>query len=181
MDIANLFGNTDNLFKFLFSGGILLVVLSIIYPLQKKQEVELEINAHNEKTKLLNNEIKCLDKDVKSFRKETDICFIQLDSLKKLRNNSNYKIISNQIAKVKDDYNRNFITLKDKENELLIKKINLEFDKSRIKILNKHLNLYKRYSSWLLTVGILLSIIGLFFWSISTHRSEKLKKRELNE
>jgi hypothetical protein len=43
MDFAS-FLNTDNLYKFLFSGGILMIVFSLFYPIEKKQLLELEIN-----------------------------------------------------------------------------------------------------------------------------------------
>ena len=58
MELSSLFSwNTDNLFKFLFINGIVLVVISLFYPLQKQQELELEKIKYDQKVELINLKI----------------------------------------------------------------------------------------------------------------------------
>lgn len=58
----NFFSGSENLYKYLVTIGILMLVLTIYYPLKEKQELEiLKINLKSE-LRVLNLEIKSLFK-----------------------------------------------------------------------------------------------------------------------
>ena len=62
-----------------------------------------------------------------------------------------------------------------------LKLIELEHNRDRIVLLRSHIETYEGYFNWLLSVGILSSLIGLVFWSYSTRKKERLVSIELIE
>lgn len=111
----NFFGGSENLYKYLVSIGILLVVLSIYYPLKQKQELEvLKISLHSE-LEILNFEIKenkerienyknvkkkddNILQDIKKKHKENKINDIKTgNKIKEIENKENYITIYNRL------------------------------------------------------------------------------------
>ena len=180
MDFAS-FLNTDNLYKFLFSGGILMIVFSLFYPIEKKQLLELEINTYNKQTELLNNEINLLDVEVKKLKVISGKTFDSLKKLQRDRNKNNSVQISKEIAKIKDNYNKTFYKIKNQQQETILKNINIKYNKSKIEIIQNHISTFSFYSWFLLIFGVLFSGFGLKYWFKSSQNTEKLKIKELNK
>jgi len=185
MDFSGLFSNIDNLFKFLFLGGIVLITLSIVYPLQKKQEIEIEIINFNKDAELLNLEINELNKKVNEFKEDSKSYITLLDSLKTEKNKSHATEksdnISLRIENIKSDYNKEFSDIEKKKLEIDIKNVITDYNQSKIETLKQHSSSYKSYSIWLLVVGILFVLTGLVGWIYSTINTEALKKQQIKK
>ncbi|WP_395061341.1 hypothetical protein, partial [Flavobacterium sp.] len=120
MDFAS-FLNTDNLYKFLFSGGILMIVFSLFYPIEKKQLLELEINNFNKQTELLNNDINLLNVEVNQLKSTSKETLNTLEKLQKTKNDVNQIQVSKEISKIKDNYNKTFYRIKSHQQETILK------------------------------------------------------------
>ncbi|MCD8438396.1 hypothetical protein LNI95_12045 [Tenacibaculum dicentrarchi] len=174
LDLSNLFSGIDNIYKFLTIGGLIMFCTAMIYPLQKKQILKLEINTNQKERVLLENEKKNLEIEIKKLSFEADKIIIILkknDSLKQKSNNQS----------IKKDFKKKYQVLKSKEKEIEIKDIVIEYNHKKIEILEENIKEYESYILYLKVPGIIFSFLGLFFWIRSTSRSEKLKKKELKK
>jgi hypothetical protein len=179
MELSSLFSwNTDNLFKFLFINGIVLVVISLFYPLQKQQELELEKIKYDQKVDLLNLKISNLKKEVLDFYTISGKDESKIKSLKSLPQS---KINDLKIKDLKIRFNQTYKILSDLREKLKIENINIKGDKSKIKLLIKHADEYRKYSNWFLRVGLFSFITGLIGWVWMTHTNESFKKEELKK
>lgn len=180
MDFTS-FLNIDNLYKFLFSGGILMIVFSLFYPIEKKQLLELEINNFNKQTELLNNDIILLNIEVNQLKSTSKETLKTLEDLQLTKNESNKIKVSKEISKIKDNYNKIFYKIKNHQQETNLKNINIKYNKTKIEIIQNHICTFNFYSWFLLIFGILFAGFGLIYWFISTQNTEKLKIKELNK
>lgn len=179
MDIGSIFPSSDNLYKFLFMGGIFMVAFSFIYPLENKQKIELEINLYNKQIELLNEEISQLNKDVDKLKVNTKETLKKLESIKK--SNINKASSSKEIKEIQENYNIEFHTIKSKETEVLTKNIILKYEKDKIGLLLNHINSFSIFRWLFLVVGSIFSITGLLFWWRSTRVSTEIQNLELQK
>ena len=176
MEISSLLPNSDNLYKFLFMGGIFMVVFSFIYPLEKKQKLELDVIVYNKQIALLNNDILELNAEVNNLKKISKESLVNLNKTKEL------KVRTEAIAKIKeiqDKYNKEFIETKSKENEIITKNIILIYEKARIELLKEHINDFCFFRWIFLIIGSIFTVFGLIRWYILTLLSEKIQKKQL--
>lgn len=182
MNAAAIFSNIDNLFKFLFIAGIFLIMTSILYPLQRKQEIEIEILYFNKQAELLNLEIKELKKKVCSLSDDSEICIHALDSLKRAKNLNiiqTQKEIDLKIKELKAAYNKKYDDVEKDKLRIDIKSIITEYNQSKIEVYNNHLEAYDCYFKLFLVFGIVFTVIGILGWFKSTHISEIIKLEQL--
>jgi len=113
MDLSSLFAGVDNLFKFLFIGGLVMLMTSMFYPLQKEQELEIEINNYNKEVKLLNRELSELKEEIAKLNHSAIQTESNLEALSKLHSTNKAKdlIISAKIKGIKDEFKSNYDTL----------------------------------------------------------------------
>lgn len=178
MDISSIFPSSDNLYKFLFMGGVFMVVFSFIYPLEKKQKIELEINLYNKQIALLNEEIKILNYDVENLKLKSKATIKTLEEIKENKDNSNR---DNSIKQIQENYNKEFYTLKAKENEVITKDIILKYEKSKIVLLQNHVGSFSIFRWIFLIIGTTFTIFGLWNWNKSTKISTEMQKLELEK
>lgn len=168
-------GGSDNLYKYLFTAGLLMVITAIVYPLQKQQELELEINNNNKQAAILTEELKWLSDEVNGLEQEAILTKKILDSLDRARTKArNPTNISIQIDNLKFNYNKHLDSAKRALNNARIKNLTLEFNTSRITILKQHKDEYEDYFVWILWPGIIIALVGFFLWSYSTAKHEGL-------
>lgn len=179
MDFTS-FLNTDNLYKFLFSGGILMIFFSLFYPIEKKQLLELEINTYNKQTEILNNDIKLLSAEVEELKKNSAFTLKTLEKLQKSKTKTNNAQVCKEISIIKDGYNKTFFKIKNHQQETILKNINIKYNKCKIEILQNHICTFNFYSWFLLIFGILFTGFGLKYWFKSSQNTENLKIKELN-
>ncbi|WP_265131240.1 hypothetical protein [Chryseobacterium oranimense] len=151
---SNFFSGSENLYKYLVSIGILMLVLTIYYPLKEKQELEiLKIKLESEQ-KVLNFEIKDNKKN--------------LDDLIKNINKKNIEPFQKEKLLLE-------ISQKQKNNE--IKQINADGKIVELENREKYICVYDRLFWIFIIVGSGLVIFGFFKW----YKSKKIddKKSEI--
>lgn len=172
MESSSLLSGSDNLFKYLFTVGAVMIVTSIIYPLQKKQEIEIQINHLLKESELLNYEVVSLKKDYQRSKREfKDIS----DKLSSMYNVSG-KVVKEheQFMQLRRKNNELIQNLKSRYRELEIKNIIMQNEQSKIDLLKKHANSYNGYYLFVKWVGIFFLLFGLFGWMVSTFIQEKM-------
>lgn len=163
MEMLNLISG-DNLFKYSFTLGIVMVVFSLVYPLQKQNEIDLEIINHNKEVSLINNQIDNLLKTTKSLEIESN------DLLNKVTKLKNYKSKKASLKKEVENFTVKFDKVEDIKREIDTKKIIVDFNLSKIKVLETQSNVFASYTKWIFTFGVLFSIFGFVFWTWKTFK-----------
>ena len=172
MEPSSLLSGSDNLFKYLFTVGAVMIVTSIIYPLQKKQEIEIQINHLLKESELLNYEVVSLKKDYQGSKKEFKNVSDKLNSMY----NVSGKVVKEheQFLQLRRKNNELIQNLKSRYRELEIKNIIMQNEQSKIDLLKRHANSYNSYYQFVKWVGIFFLLSGLIGWVISTFIQEKM-------
>lgn len=132
---TNFLSGSENLYKYLVSVGLLLVVLTVFYPLKEKQEIQIETI--------------CLEKDLAVLNHKIKDNYSRVQSLKKDSTNRNIEIIK-VIEKL------NF------ENH--ISQIKAENKRTEINERNIHISLYDKLFWIFFPIGVILIVFGFFKW-----------------
>lgn len=145
------FSGSENLYKYLVSIGILMLVLTIYYPLKQKQDLEvLKLN--------LESDMKVLNLEINENKKKVEF----------LEN----AILDKTISLVEKKKNLDEIKLKQKENEINQVKSKAKIDE--IASRTKYIKIYDRLF-WIASIaGIILILFGFVRW-ISAKRNEDKK------
>lgn len=173
MDLSNLLSGSDNFFKYMTIGGFIMIIIGLVYPLQKQQELELEVATYNKDVELFNIELKDIYSDMKKLKSKSSTYIYRIDNLKKTGSPKA------NIEKIKTAFNKSNRVISSKYNEIKIKNEIIKYNKNRITILERHLNTYRNYSVSFLLIGTFLSFIFGIRWLRSTILDENLKKKEL--
>lgn len=148
---SNFFSGSENLYKYLVSIGILMLILTIYYPLKEKQQLEiLKIKLESDH-KVLNFEIKDNKKNLDDLIKSIE--HNNIDSFKK------EKLLSE-------------IDQKQKENQ--IKQINADGKIIELENREKYIRIYNRLFWVFIIVGSGLVIFGFFKW----YKSKKIDDKK---
>lgn len=151
--LSNFFTGTENLFKLLFVNGILIILIGLFYPLQKRDELELKIIEYNSNVSLLN-------RDIKELYSQSDL--LKTEIKQDLVKNKGKKNNSPELKKKS-------VELKAKIFEQDKKVIQIENDKGRLEILRSQQETYNKYCKAFLFFGGLITITGLSGWSRLTY------------
>lgn len=177
--------NADNLFKFLFLNGLVMIAVGLFYPLQKSNDLEIRILEYNKKTELLEQDIIGLRDDSKNLNAIVDSRIKLAESLvekrKSLKSKSAISDINNQISELKLKTNLSYQEIKKNEDNITENQVNLKGEKKVIETLNKQVQVYDSYCIWLLFVGIFLGIIGFIGWIATTIFCEYANYKDFNE
>lgn len=180
-DFTKIFTNSDNLFKFLFVGGISMVFVAMFYPLKQQHELELKCNDFHLEKALLDIKIKELKSEVKELEqafKQTNNALDSLGLLMKKSGNHNKIEISKTAINLEKEYNEALKQMQKKISDESIEKTKLEFNGKSLLILDDQIHTYRTYTAFLIGIGIILSLIGLAGWSWSTWLTEMLRKQQ---
>ena len=179
MEPFSFLSGSDNLFKYLFTVGAVMIIISIFYPLQKSQEIEIKQTDLLKESELLTNEIRLLKNDYQILKDEySDISHI-LDSLVLVHGD---KVTENiQFLEYRKKGNKMIQNLNDRERELKIKNIIIQNEESKIDLLGKHSESFKSYYSLVKWLGIIFLIIGFIGWCLSTFVRERIQWIELQQ
>jgi hypothetical protein len=141
---------SENLYKYLVSVGMLLMVLTVFYPLKEKQEIEIET-------------IK-LEKDVLKLNFEIKDNFKKVKNLKKLKKkNDTLKLNGIYVNKL------DVINIQNHLNQFELEKKNDEIKKRE-----KHIKLYN-YLFWVFfPLGFLLALYGFIKWLKSKKTDDEI-------
>jgi hypothetical protein len=169
--------SAENLYKFLFINGTILVILSMFYPLKQKNEIDIQAIDFNKNIELVNYEIKKQSKNIQVFKTKTDQIVFFLDSISKNRKENTADII----AKIKKEYNDGLDSISKIKQHIDKSVIELDSEKKKIIELKKQAKTYSRYSIFFLIVGVLFFTVGLIGWGNATKVLDKIKKQELQK
>lgn len=177
--------SADNLFKFLFLNGLVMIAVGLLYPLQKSNELEIKILEYNKKIAHLEQDIIGLRDDSKNLNA---IVFNRINLAKSLvnkRKSLDSKIaiddINNQITELKLKTNLSYQEIKKNENIILKNQVNLTGEKKVIETLNKQIKVYDLYCFWFSIVGIFFGVIGFVGWLCTTVFCEYPNYKNFNE
>lgn len=148
--LNNIFTGTENLFKLLFINGILIILIGLFYPLQKRDELELKIIEYNSNVNLLNRDISEL------YNQSVEL----KNKIKEAKSKQKTKI---------HDFQPQIKELHKKIYEQDKKKIEVENQKSLVDKLINQQETYNKYCKAFLVFGALITIIGLSGWSRLTY------------
>jgi hypothetical protein len=174
--------STDNFFKYLLTIGLLLIVFTIMYPIQKQKEVDLEILNYNSSVDILNLRIVSLEKNVTDLEKTKVTMQLELDSLKQLKETlspDKAKVIESIRVEKKEEFDRLKKDLINVADSLLVGRINVDNTKEKIKKLNSYFSFFVTYKIVFLVVGIFFSFFGFRYWIASAYLEELKKGKEL--
>lgn len=173
-NLSSIFSGIDDLYKFLFVGGVFLVVFSLVYPLEREKELQLAINEYNGEVTKLDRQIEQAIEMHHETSKTLDAYFVSpADSTGKRQPSPK---IDSLIAK-SERFDR----------KMLYFKADLQVKGNEIEILQHYVDQYDHYTKGLLYSGIVLTLFGLFGWYRSQRTTNKgrkldneLKKKELD-
>lgn len=180
--MKELLPDTDNYFKYLLTIGLVLVVFVIIYPVQEQKGVDIEINSYTKDTSILKYRISRLREELEEFKTLQVSTQAYLDSLKDLE--ANLKPVDRDKSeilrqKAKDDFDQKKVHQKQTVDSLYEMNIASESEAQKIRKLEGYFSFFKTYKITLLILGIVISMVGLFYWTASVYRDEKKKDEEL--
>lgn len=175
MDVTSLIPNTDNLYKFLFVGGLLCIVFSIVYPMDKQHRIELEVNAYNKQVELFN-------KDISTLKIEVEQSKLVFNS----KRNDLEKLYASKVHNYKTNSLENEIDSLLKSNREKLHKITttdivLKYEQERIKVLKGHIHSFSLYQWSLIVVGVFFTICGLRLWYRSTRKTDLIHDLEIRK
>jgi hypothetical protein len=143
---------SENLYKYLVSVGLLLMVMTVFYPLKEKQEIEISTIKLEKEVLKLNFKIKDNYKKVKELKK----VMLKIDTLKL---NATYV---NKLDEINIGNHLNQIEIEKKNDE--------------IKKRNTHITLYN-YLFWgFFPLGFLLALYGFLKWLKSKKTDDAISK-----
>jgi len=170
MEFSGLIPSSDNLYKYLFIGGLAIIVFSFVYSFEQKQNLLLECNLFKKQSALLEVEIDQVKSEIRIIH----------EAIEEIENRMKDTTANHEdLIDLKKEQYKKIIEQKEKKQEILIKQIMLDFEGERIVIstqLNKEVIVYK----WvLLLLGSFAVGYGLYKWLKFTEIAEKKSKAEL--
>ena len=148
-NLSNFFAGSENLYKYLVSIGMLLIVLTVYYPLKEKQELEILKIKLEEDVQILNFRIK-----------ENQINILNLQDRVE-QNNTDIESL-NAIEKINHDNHINHIECKQKYSEIIARQ-------SYIKLYNMLLWIF-------LPTGVIITLFGFIRWYRVKRIDDKMVK-----
>jgi hypothetical protein len=149
---SSFLSGSENLYKYLVSAGMLLIVLTVFYPLKEKQEIEIET-------------IK-LEKDVLKLNFEIKDNFKKVNYIKNIKKKNNTLKLNGIYV--------NKLDIINKQNHL--NQFELEKKNDEIKKRKSHIKLYN-YLFWVFfPIGVFLALYGFIKW----FKSKKIDDEILN-
>lgn len=165
--------STENIFKFFFINGLIMIGVGMLYPLQISNEIDLKIVDYNKKVNLLNNEISVLKKDIENLDKMVTKRINLSNKLVKKRESSLSTTEKNEITKkisdMKLETNKSFQQIKKNETEQDKTTIQVNGDLEMISHLQAQQKNYDRYCSSFLIAGIIFGVLGFMGWMITSY------------
>lgn len=155
-DLVGFVTSSENFYKFSFLAGLFMVVFGFVYPIEKRQDLDLLKVQYEEEFRKLSQDIKNLEK------KEGALKEMNLARQRLLNRDSLVK------DKVKDSLN-----LEIKERATLIQKeieqlkyahIELSTREKIVKVLQRQITEFVRWQYFLVGLGLLLSLNGGIQW-----------------
>lgn len=177
--------SADNLFKFLFLNGLVMIAVGLLYPLQKSNELEIKTLEYNKKIEHLKQDIIGLRDDSKNLNvivsNRIQLANALVNKRELLKSKSEIDDINNQITELKLKTNISYQEIKKNENNITKNQVNLTGEKKVIETLNKQIKVYDSYCFWFSIIGIFFGIVGFVGWFSTTVFCEYPNYKNFNE
>jgi cell division protein FtsB len=156
---------TDNLYKFIALTGLTLVVLSILFPIVKLNELEVAVLQTQTKRKVLEIEIKALEEDFEYLSKSTKQLEHKIDLLDKSAKSPHAKAKSAEPLRAKSEQLESQLEdLKERRRNIAIKKAEQQGQEQQgvllLKQISKGWSLFKVVG----ILGLVITHFGFFLW-----------------
>ncbi len=154
MNLPNL--PTDNLYKFLAITGLILILISVIYPEMETHEIDRMLKETKTELNILKREEEYLNLE------------------RRLLLEDNQAQTNTRSIQKSEDINRRRLELERKLMEIEKKRIQMFGQIDQITLLINRLRLIFRFSTVGLILGIILTIAGFYFWYIKVQRYQDM-------
>lgn len=153
-----------------------MIGFSIVYPLEKKQKLELEVNNYNQHVEILNRETSKLLKNAQ------DLEIVANNTVKILEgaeSDPDKSISKNERKVLQDSFNVKYNRIKLLRTELSTNDVILKYEKNRILLLRKHIKSFNCYKNMMFWLGLGFLLFGLYMWLRVTCTAIKMQKSQL--
>lgn len=145
---------TDNLYKFVALVGVTLIVLGILFPVTKEQELSLRIIQSNGDVAKYNIAVQHLNEDLAHAQ----------------------SVLRNPIALNKDEVSAR---VQQKNRELQIQSAGIDAKKQELEELKQQLDQWRALCGNVVVAGIILAVIGFVLWyALVQHWQDRALRRE---
>ncbi len=182
--LSNLLPQTDNFFKYILTIGIVLLLFTIVYPIQKEKEYNLEYLRYLGEKELLDFKINSLKSKFEDFKLLTNYTQKEIDSLKLKLGRGNLeqdKFISGLRNTKKQEYDSLKVALLNVVDSLQVNNINLKIQKNKIEQLRQFVSIFSVFKWVILPISIFLMIIGFRYWASSVYLDELKKCKDYDQ
>ena len=156
----------DNLFKYSFTFGVILYAFSIIYPMQKKHELEIENVKYYEELALLKYDVERLKNQIKISTKNFEEIRKSIDESKK-------EGVADTIIKKRWQHtSRKYDSLQVLTHEIRIRNIKVDALGSKTVTLKRQIDEFDATARFMKWIGILLGAFGFIFWTRVTFKND---------
>lgn len=145
------------MFKYCFTLGIVMVVFSIVYPMQKKHALALQKIQVEKESALFEIEFKNFKKLINDTESQQP---------KEFSNSS----FSSDDRKLFEKFSTNVDSILTWKNLLDIKLTEIEFNRKKINELDSQISEFQKSTNTFKVLGWVFSIFGIIFWTIKTFR-----------
>lgn len=174
MEITSFIPSSDNLYKFIFVGGIGLFIFAIVHPLERKQQLEIEVNSYQFSLKEDSIDIANLNREVAMFQEYSKSLIHLMDSLNSKSNRN--KLLLDSLAK---NYSTKLAELRQKSLELVHRNNKMVFEEKKVELLKKHIGDFNMYARILLILGPIFVLYGFWNWKKVSSIIEKMQEVQL--
>lgn len=158
-----IFNGKNDLAKFLSIGGIFLIIFTILYPVEKKQDLDLLIVKNNSEIRVLNSLLDQSNSRLDDLIKRTNEINASLSNL------SDSKKVSSLIKERKSIGVENDKIIED----ITKKELDIENIKDKLTVNRHYSDKYGSYLGVLSFVGWVMLAVGLVGWFMSAHKEWK--------
>lgn len=166
-DFTGIFSGKNELAKFMTIGGLLCIIFSFYYPLEKSKEysirkIELEYQI----------DLYCLQS--KDLKQTYDATGMMLDDIQT-------ELVQKRITDLRKKEIKNIVkTLKEKIRKEKFnhdsKKLEITKLKDQLSVSKNYQDSYDNYFLWSIIIGILLALIGFISWIVSGVTEHRAKR-----
>ena len=175
VNLNNLIPTSENLFKYLFISGTILIVFAFVYPFQKEKELDLERVELNKNFNITRLKYESNEIQIENIIRKSSQNKAYTDSLNGLK-----KLTENQISKIKSLAHKNDSMAKvamTLELNKGILKAEIEAQNEKVETLKKYQSTFSRYKFVFITMGTFMLVVGFIkWWRLMTAYKNQLEK-----
>lgn len=179
--MESLLDGSDNIFKYMATIGMLLVGIGVLYPLEKKNDLELKRNSliSELKTDSLKNAfvIQKIEDATKRDEADLELAKTLKSNLKKTKNRNKRIKLQEELEQLLDLKEKQMIEFTQLYQDRQTNSVKLEYKGKEVKLLKRQSEKFGKYYTWCFCIGVPIALIGFLLWFLQTIL-EFVKKKE---